>query len=56
MRAIDRSEILWEAFPGAANQIEAEVEALGGWVCEEHPHLPWPHDDCPGPGMPKEED
>lgn len=23
-----------------------------GWICEEHPELPWPHGDCPGPGMP----
>jgi hypothetical protein len=23
-----------------------------GWICEEHPTLPWPHDDCAGPGMP----
>ena len=24
-----------------------------GWICEEHPDLPWPHDDCAGgPGMP----
>jgi hypothetical protein len=22
-----------------------------GWICEAHPNLPWPHDDCPGPGM-----
>lgn len=22
------------------------------WVCEEHPNLIWPHEDCPGPGMP----
>lgn len=21
------------------------------WVCEQHPDKPWPHDDCPGPGM-----
>ena len=21
-----------------------------GWICEEHPHGPWPHDDCAGPG------
>jgi hypothetical protein len=21
-------------------------------VCERHPDKPWPHDDCPGPGMP----
>lgn len=20
-------------------------------VCEEHPWLPWPHDDCGGPGV-----
>ena len=23
-----------------------------GWMCEVHPGTPWPHDDCPGPGMP----
>jgi hypothetical protein len=23
-----------------------------GWVCETHPDKPFPHDDCPGPGMP----
>lgn len=22
-----------------------------GWICEEHPDKPWPHDDCAGPGM-----
>jgi hypothetical protein len=22
-----------------------------GWVCERHPEKPWPHDDCPGPGV-----
>jgi hypothetical protein len=22
------------------------------WVCETHPDKPFPHDDCPGPGMP----
>ncbi len=21
-------------------------------VCEQHPHLPWPHGKCPGPGRP----
>ena len=25
-----------------------------GWICEEHPDLPWPHDDCGGPGVPCE--
>lgn len=23
-----------------------------GWVCEQHPGLPFSHDDCPGPGDP----
>jgi DNA-directed RNA polymerase subunit RPC12/RpoP len=23
-----------------------------GWICEEHPDLPWPHDNCLGPGVP----
>ena len=23
-----------------------------GWICEEHPNQPWPHDDCSGPGVP----
>jgi hypothetical protein len=23
-----------------------------GWICEEHPDRPWPHDDCAGPGKP----
>lgn len=22
-----------------------------GWVCEEHPDQPFPHDDCSGPGV-----
>jgi hypothetical protein len=21
-----------------------------GWICEQHPDRPWPHDGCPGPG------
>lgn len=21
------------------------------WVCEQHPDMDWPHDDCAGPGM-----
>ena len=24
----------------------------GGVICEAHPAREWPHDDCPGPGMP----
>jgi hypothetical protein len=23
-----------------------------GWICERHPDLPWPLDQCPGPAMP----
>jgi hypothetical protein len=23
-----------------------------GWVCDIHPGEPWPHGDCPGPGVP----
>ena len=22
-----------------------------GWICEEHPERPWPHDDCGRPGV-----
>ena len=22
------------------------------WTCETHPWLQWPHETCPGPGMP----
>ena len=27
-------------------------ECKQGWTCEKHSGTPWPHDDCPGPGMP----
>ena len=23
-----------------------------GWICEEHPDRPWPHDNCSGRGVP----
>jgi hypothetical protein len=23
-----------------------------GWICEQHPDRPWPHDACAGAGMP----
>lgn len=49
----NRASVLMEAYPGATNEIERAVDAAGGWVCEEHPDREWPHDDCPGPGMPK---
>jgi hypothetical protein len=27
---------------------------VDGWICEQHPDQPWPHGDCPGPGVPCE--
>lgn len=27
-------------------------ECFDGWICEAHPERGFPHDDCPGPGMP----
>jgi hypothetical protein len=47
--SIDR--VFAEVSPGAAYEIARLVVWAGGWVCEEHPDLEWPHDDCPGPGM-----
>ena len=44
---------MWEIYPGATNDIDRMIEAEGGMVCEQHPHLEWPHDDCAGPGMTK---
>lgn len=49
--ATDRSQVFWEAYPGATNDIDRIADEAGGWVCEQHPHLEWPHDDCAGPGM-----
>jgi hypothetical protein len=23
-----------------------------GWICEEHPDQPWPHQNCAGPAIP----
>lgn len=39
-----------EVVPGATAAIDAYAEQRG-WVCEQHPDLPWPHDECIGPGM-----
>lgn len=47
----DRSHVIAEVYPGAANDIDRLAEAAGGWVCEQHPDKSWPHDDCAGPGM-----
>lgn len=47
----DNDEIV-EVYPGFRDELHADIEATGGWRCEEHPDLPWPHDDCAGPGMP----
>lgn len=29
-------------------------QCADGWICEQHPYQPWPHDDCAGPRMPCE--
>jgi hypothetical protein len=47
----DCSRVFWESYPGATNDIDRIAEAAGGWVCEQHPDLEWPHGDCAGPGM-----
>jgi hypothetical protein len=54
-KAIDRSEVIAEAYPGAANDVEAHIGRHGGLVCEQHPDREWPHDDCAGPGMVRDE-
>ena len=35
-----------------AIEVPEEPKGKPDMVCEEHPDLAWPHDDCPGPGMP----
>ena len=30
-------------------------DAMSDMICEHHPDYLWPHDDCPGPGMPHPE-
>lgn len=61
MRYIDRSTVIAEAYPGASNDIEQIVHDGGGWVCEDHPWLPWEGSDepnpctCGAPGMIKAE-
>jgi hypothetical protein len=52
--AIDRSRVLAEIYPGAANDLAAHVANHDDWVCEAHPEKPWKHDGCPAPGMPPE--
>lgn len=31
--------------------MKKKLADLPGLVCEQHPDVPWPHGDCPGPGM-----
>jgi hypothetical protein len=42
---------------GDQKEPERDIDAFfrGEAVCERHPDKPWPHDDCPGPGMPPPE-
>lgn len=51
MAQTDRSLVIAECYPGATNDIDNLAEANGGWVCEQHAGVEWPHDDCPGPGV-----
>ncbi len=39
--------ILYRHFPAPWNNPQVR------WVCEAHPDKDFPHDDCPGPGMPE---
>ena len=55
-RAIDRSEVVFECYPGATNDLDEYARLMGGWVCEQHPEMEWPHDDCAGPGMLRDEE
>lgn len=34
------------------DQTTTEAFMEGIMQCEKHPGVIWPHDDCPGPGMP----
>ncbi len=34
------------------NVVHSCHRCLDGWLCEQHPEKPWPHDDCAGPGVP----
>jgi hypothetical protein len=39
---------------GNRGEADRDLDAFfrGEAVCERHPDKPWPHHDCPGPGMP----
>jgi hypothetical protein len=63
---VDRSRDLIADDPAVPVRMErrtitySEPEVMGladreGLVCEEHPDLPWPHGDCAGPGMLRED-
>jgi hypothetical protein len=32
--------------------VSVKCRCRDGWICEQHPDQPSPHDDCAGPGMP----
>ena len=32
-------------------QVHPPSICAGGWICEQHPDRPWPHEECGGPGM-----
>lgn len=45
------TKVIAESVRGAHASIERMARDAGGWVCEQHPTLGWPHDRCAGPGM-----
>ena len=60
----DESELFERVAPGSFKLIRpikygfgnegilpnAECHCDQGWICEEHPEKPWPHETCAGPG------
>lgn len=34
-----------------SHEHDAKLLARDGWMCERHPGVEWPHDDCAGPGQ-----
>jgi hypothetical protein len=52
----ERDDGWWELGPFANAREVERLKTLAttgeaAWVCEKHPDQPFPHDDCPGPGM-----
>src|SRR4029453_13802406 len=35
------------SLPEGQEQMPVPCHCADGWICEAHPHKPWPHDECP---------